>query len=402
MTDGLFEYERNPRTVEREVVPRDAGIDAEGAWALLDDTILYPGGGGQPPDRGWLGEVEVTAVERRPEGLRHRLAAPLPSGIVRLRVDWSRRFDHMQQHTGQHLLTAIAADRFDWRTTSFHLGAAVCDIELAVPHLAPDELVRLEEAVAAEVRAARPVTARRVPLADLERLGARSRGLPEGFSGDARLVEIEGIDLAACGGTHLASTAEIESLALLGTEPMRGGTRLFWVAGGRVRRRLAEHERRAADLRRLLGAPEDGLVAAAAEKAAALEALGRELRSVEERLETQLAEALALRPGVLIDEAVVAPLAGGAARLAQRVASRRPEALVFVTAPLGAGFAFALVAGERCDLPLAELGRGVAALLGGRGGGSGRSFQGKASTLAGREQVVSTLRAALDAPDGPL
>lgn len=402
MTDGLFEYERNPRAVEREVVPRDAGIDAEGAWALLDDTILYPGGGGQPPDRGWLGEVEVTAVERRPEGLRHRLAAPLPSGIVRLRVDWSRRFDHMQQHTGQHLLTAIAADRFDWRTTSFHLGAAVCDIELAVPQLAPDELVRLEEAVAAEVRAARPVTARRVPLADLERLGARSRGLPEGFSGDARLVEIEGIDLAACGGTHLASTAEIESLALLGTEPMRGGTRLFWVAGGRVRRRLAEHERRAADLRRLLGAPEDGLVAAAAEKAAALEALGRELRSVEERLETQLAEALALRPGVLIDEAVVAPLAGGAARLAQRVASRRPEALVFVTAPLGAGFAFALVAGERCDLPLAELGRGVAAVLGGRGGGSGRSFQGKASTLAGREQVVSTLRAALDALDGPL
>ncbi|QQR72905.1 MAG: alanyl-tRNA editing protein [Holophagales bacterium] len=402
MTDELLGYERDPRAVEREVVPRDAGIDAEGAWALLDDTILYPGGGGQPPDRGWLGEVEVTAVERRQEGLRHRLAAPLPSGIVRLRVDWSRRFDHMQQHTGQHLLTAIAADRFGWRTTSFHLGAAVCDIELAVPQLAPEELVRLEEAVAAEVRAARRVTARRVPLADLERLGARSRGLPEGFSGDARLVEIEGIDLAACGGTHLASTAEIESLALLGTEPMRGGTRLFWVAGGRVRRRLAEHERRAADLRRLLGAPEEGLVAAAAEKAAALEALGRELRSVEERFETQLAEALALRPGVLIDEAVVAPLAGGAARLAQRVASRRPEALVFVTAPLGAGFAFALVAGERCDLPLAELGRGVAAVLGGRGGGSGRSFQGKVSTLAGREQVVSTLRAALDAPGGPL
>lgn len=394
MVDEILEFERDPRAKELEVTPLAVGADAGGPWALLADTILFPGGGGQPPDRGWLAEIEVTAVERRAEGVLHRLAASPGGGSLRLRLDWERRFDLMQQHTGQHLLTAVAADRFGWRTTSFHLGPEVSDIELAVPALAGSELTALEESVAAEIRAAREVRTRRVPLAELERLGARSRGLPEGFSGDARLVEIAGVDLAACGGTHLASTAEIESLALVGTEPMRGGTRLFWLAGGRVRRRLGEHERRAAELRRALGAPDAELVAAAEAKASLLEARTREVRRSEERVEALLADLLAGRPGVLLEEGLAEPLAGGPARLAQRVAALRPETLVFITAPLGEGIAFALAAGERCGLAVADLGRGVAAALGARGGGSGRVFQGKAPSSAARGEAVAMLRAA--------
>lgn len=394
MVHEILGFEGDPRATELEVAPLAVGADAAGPWALLADTILFPGGGGQPPDRGWLSGIEVTAVERRADGVLHRLAAAPGGGTLRLQLDWERRFDLMQQHTGQHLLTAIAADRFGWRTTSFHLGPDLSDIELAVPGLAGPDLVALEAAVAAEVRAARAVRARRVPLAEMERLGARSRGLPEGFAGDARLVEIVGVDLAACGGTHLASTAEIEALALVGTEPMRGGTRLFWVAGGRVRRRLAEHERRTAELRRALGAPDAELVAAAEARTAALEARARELRRSEERVESLLGEVLAGRPGTLLEEALADLLPGGPARLAQRVAALRPEALVFVTAPLGEGVAFALAAGEHSGLAVADLGRGVAAALGARGGGSGRLFQGKAPSMGARDEAVDLLRAA--------
>ncbi len=249
-------YERDPRRTELLTEVVATGTDEGRPFALLADTILYPEGGGQPSDRGVLGETPVLDVRSGPDGIRHYLAAPVAEGPVRLRLDWDRRFDHMQQHTAQHLLTAVAQDRFRWETTAFHLGERVSDIELKAPKLPPEGLRALEDAVAAEIRAARPVTARRVPPEEVARLPVRTRGLPEGHVGDVRLVEIEGLDLNTCGGTHLASTAEIELVALVSTEAIRGGTRLFFAAGGRARRRLAAHEERNAALRKLLGAPD--------------------------------------------------------------------------------------------------------------------------------------------------
>ena len=93
--------------------------------------------------------------------IEHVVAGPIDSDEVTVELDWVRRFDHMQQHTAQHLLTAIAADRFGWQTTAFHLGERLSDIELDAAELTPDDVGRLEEAVAEEIRAARPVTARR-------------------------------------------------------------------------------------------------------------------------------------------------------------------------------------------------------------------------------------------------
>ena len=120
-----------------------------------------------------------------------RLTSPI---TVTVELDWARRFDHMQQHTAQHLLTAVAADRFGWPTTAFHLGEHVSDVELDVAAIDEEQLRSLENAVAAEVRAARPVTARRVSRDEYERTDVRSRGLPAGHAGDVRLVEIDGVD----------------------------------------------------------------------------------------------------------------------------------------------------------------------------------------------------------------
>ncbi|HKJ02531.1 MAG TPA: alanyl-tRNA editing protein, partial [Longimicrobiales bacterium] len=224
-----FEREPRLRRLDTEVV--SAGEDRGRPFVILADTILYPEGGGQPADGGTVGGVPVVDVRKTAGAIRHVLASPAPSGPVTVELDWTRRFDHMQQHTAQHLLTAVADQRFGWPTTAFHLGAHVSDIELGTPGIDAAELAELEEAVAAEIRAARPVTARRVSPEAYAALPVRSRGLPEGHTGDVRLVEIEGIDLNTCGGTHCASTAELEALKLLGTEPVRGGTRLFYAAG---------------------------------------------------------------------------------------------------------------------------------------------------------------------------
>ena len=387
-------YERDPRLTRLETEVLEAG-DAQGRpFVVLADTVLYPEGGGQPPDHGTVGGVTVVDVQKAEGGIRHFLAGPPPSGRVTVELDWARRFDHMQQHTAQHLLTAEAERLFGWHTTAFHLGERLSDIELDTPGVGAAQLMELEDAVASEIRAARPVTARRVTREEYAGMAVRSRGLPEGHTGDVRLVEIQGIDLNTCGGTHCSSTAELETLKLLGTESMRGGTRLFYAAGVRLRRIFAAHHERSAELRALLGTSDDELVARVGAKLEQLKDAERSVRDLEEELAGVTAEALAARPGAVL----VAHWPQRGLPFLQRVARETgrlaPERAVFLTSGEGEEGAFLLAAGDQATLDVPTVGRQVAGLLGGRGGGSGRIFQGKASRLSRRKEAVRLLEGA--------
>jgi len=391
--DDIASYLRDPYLTGLDTTIDAAGHDGDRFWVQLADTVLYPEGGGQPSDRGTINGVAVVDVLKHDGRVRHFLAAPLEGGAAHVALDWARRFDHMQQHTGQHLLTAIAVDRFGWPTTAFHLGPEVSDIELATPAMVPARLAELEDAVAAEIRAARAVTTRWVAPGELEALGVRSRGLPDGHVGDVRLVGIEGIDLNTCGGTHLRSTAELELVKLLATEPMRGGTRLQFVAGGRARRRFTTQEGRLASLRRLLDAGDADLVATAELKLDQLRIAQRQVRVIESELAEALAASLATR-----DEAVVeAHFAGHDATFLQAIGRafqpRAGHRLGFFTAARDGAAFFLLVAGEGCDTDVAALGRRIAEALGGKGGGAGRTFQGKAAALDARAEAVAIARA---------
>ncbi len=384
-------YERDPRRRRLDTEVLSTGEEQGRAFVVLADTILYPEGGGQPADHGTVAGVEVVDVQKTDDAVHHLLAGPPPSGRVAVELDWVRRFDHMQQHTAQHLLTAVAERLFGWPTTAFHLGERVSDIELDTPAIDEVRIAELEEGVAAEIRAARPVTIRRVSREAYAAMSVRSRGLPEGHTGEVRLVEIEGIDVSTCGGTHLSSTAEIESLALLGTESMRGGTRLTWVAGGRLRRLLGEHHRRNAELRELLGVSDDELAARLTARLEQLRDGERSLRALEEELADAVAAALAAGPeSVLVGHwpARGLPFLQRVAREATRLA---PDRVVFLTAGEGEEGSFLLAAGEAAALDVAAAGRKAAETLEGRGGGSGRIFQGKASRLSRRGEVAALL-----------
>ncbi len=393
-------YERDPCLTLLDTVIVGTGIEDGRPWAALADTVLYPEGGGQPSDRGWIGEVAVVEVRRAGGVLRHYLETAVTAGPVRVTLDWERRFDHMQQHTAQHLLTAVAADRFGWSTTAFHLGAGVSDVELDAPAIPAGHRRELEEAVAAEVRAAHPVTAVRVTPEALAELGVRSRGLPADHEGDVRLVRIEGVDLNTCGGTHVRSTAELEAVALLATEPMRGGTRLTFVAGRRLRARLARHEDRNAELRTLLGAPDDELAAVTALRAEQLRAADRGMRALEDDLVQALVEDIARRPGPVVGTHFADRDMGFLTRLARLATGAAPDKVVLLTSgPKRAGI-FALAFGDGLGVDPRETGARVAALLSGRGGGSGRVFQGKAGDLGRRDEALAALREALAGPAG--
>jgi alanyl-tRNA synthetase len=383
-------YEREPYRTALDAAVLASGDDAGRPFVVLDDTILFPEGGGQPPDHGFLDEVQVFDVQKKDGEIRHYVVAPVAAGPVRVRLDWDRRFDHMQQHTGQHLLSAVTQDRFGWQTTAFHLGPEMCDVELDVRALSPADLESLEEAVAAEIRAAHAVLPRRVTFDEYRALPVRTRGLPEGHAGDVRLVEIEGVDLNTCGGTHLKNTAEIEVVALLSVEPLRGGSRLFFVAGRRARRRLARHEERNAALRKSLGAPDAGLLDVANAKLDQLSETQRALRRTEEELTVAAAgAALAAKERV-----VHAHFEGRDMAFVQTVARQFAEkagarAALF-TATRDGQHVFALGAGEGFGDAQA-LGREVAALFEGKGGGSGRVFQGKAPGLSRVDRALKLL-----------
>jgi len=384
-------FERDPRLTRLDTSVVTSGDDDGRPYVVLADTILYPEGGGQPADHGTIDGVAVVDVRRMDGEVRHFLSGPVTSEHVTVELDWTRRFDHMQQHTGQHLLTAIAEARFGWGTTAFHLGDKISDIELDTPGIGAEQILGLEDAVAAEIRACRPIATRRVSPKEYTDAPVRSRGLPAGHTGSVRLVEIEGIDLNTCGGTHCASTGELEAIKLLGTEPVRGGTRLFYVAGGRLRRLLGAHHERNAELRALLGASDDEIVAGVGARLQQLKEAQRAHRDVEEDLAVASAEALAART----DPVIVAHWSGRGLPFLQRVARELdrlvPDRLVFLTGGEADEGAFLIGVGEAASLDVSTIGGRVAEILGGRGGGAGRVFQGRATALSRRDEAAALL-----------
>ena len=388
-------FERYPyqRELDTEIV--ETGQDGERPFAVLEDTVCYPEGGGQPGDRGLLQDVQVEDTQKRDGRILHYLSGPVVAGPAHLRLDWARRFDHMQQHSAQHLLTALAADRCGWQTGAFHLGKHRCDIDLDCPDPASDQLVELEDQAAAEIRAARPIRARRVTLAEYEGLDVRSRGLPADHEGSVRLVEIEGVDLNTCGGTHLSSTSEVEVISLLGWETVGSGIRLFFVAGGRARRRLAEHETRNRKLRSLLGTSDRQLGSALEQKLEQYRQLGRQVRGLEQELAAGVAERLLEGAEKLIEHHWEGQSVAFLQLVGRRLSRRAGSRLAFLTSNATPGSPegfFLLAAGADFAGNLPELGRIAGETLQGRGGGSGSLFQGKARKVDLHGRAAQALR----------
>jgi len=372
--------------------------------AVLSDTVLFPEGGGQPSDSGKIGRANVTEVIHQDGEIVHILDKPVEVGPTEIELDWFRRFDHMQQHTGQHLLTAIAHDCFGWATTAFHLGPSVCDIELSAPKISTLQRYELEEKVIEEISAARPIRVSWATQEEYASMNVRSRGLPDGHRGDVRLVEIVGLDVNTCGGTHLASTLELECVKLLSSEPIRGGTRLHFIFGRRVRERLEAHEQRNHELRILLGRPDEGLAESVELHLESEKEMERQLRHAGEELASLYAKLLAAQGGRGQGGLVCHHFENKDAAFLQKVARNLLEAdsgaLAFLTAEKnGSGF-FSLAAGSNCRADVPSLGREIASILGGKGGGSGsgKQFQGKFSSLGNLGEAVERLAASFPKP----
>ena len=199
---------------------------------FLDQTAFYPDSGGQPCDTGMLDGARVVAVEEDAEGrILHVLESATASRAVCGRIDWARRFDHMQQHTGQHILSQAFLRIAGGNTLSFHLGQQSATIDLDLPQPDPAILQEAEELASRIVFEDRAVHVLNVRRDELGALGVRKETQRDG---DVRVIDIEGFDRSPCGGTHVRRTGEIGLIFILGSERYKGGVRVEFVCGGRV------------------------------------------------------------------------------------------------------------------------------------------------------------------------
>ena len=375
MTERL--YYTDAFTTAFDATVTSAGDENGRPWVTLDRTAFYPTSGGQPFDTGRLGDAAVLEVIDREDGqVAHVLDRPLAAGAaVHGEIDWARRFDHMQQHTGQHVLSAAFDRRFQARTVSFHLGADACTIDL-------DRVVAAEKVQGAEAEANRivwddrPVAVRFATAEDAARLPLRKEPQREGL---LRLVEIADVDLSACGGTHVARTGAVGIIAVSAWEKSRGGLRVEFLCGGRALARFrALRDAVAGSIRTLSVAPED-LPAAIARAQAENKDLRRALRGRTDELAVHEAARLvaAATPagGVrLVGEAFDGWDAAGLKALATAVAAHPGAVAVCLSAtpPLLA----AIACSADTSIDAASLLKDLIARFGGKGGGKAELAQG--------------------------
>jgi alanyl-tRNA synthetase len=200
---------------------------------LLDRTAFYPSSGGQPNDLGKLGDAQVLDVRDEGEDIAHIVDQELSGGPVDGCLEWGRRFDHMQQHTGQHLLSAMFHERFGLPTVSFHLGSELCTIDLHGPEPSPDVLQGVQRFANAVIFEDRPVNVRYGTADQLAQRGVRKEVEREGI---LRAIEIEAADLQPCGGTHVKSTGQIGMMLIRRCTKIRQDWRVEFACGARADR----------------------------------------------------------------------------------------------------------------------------------------------------------------------
>jgi alanyl-tRNA synthetase len=359
------------------------------ATVYLDRTAFYPSSGGQPFDLGSIAGIAVRDVVDEGDRIAHLLAAPLTAGVVECSIDWTRRFDHMQQHTGQHLLSAVFEDLFRLRTVSFHLGAESCTIDLE------GGAVDARQSAAVEIRANEIVEENR-PVSVAYEDAASAQGLRKASerSGVLRIVTIDGLDRSACGGTHVRSTGEIGTVLLRKLEKVRQAVRVEFLCGQRaVRRARADYEA-LSRVAQLFSASLDeapGMVAAQLETA-------RAAGKAHQKLQLDLA---ACQGRELYQNTT--PGADGLRRLVRRVTTGSLEELralahhftaqskaIFV-ATLSDPPSVLLAASADAGVDAGQSLKAALAASGGRGGGTARMAQGSVPQASLLEQVLEKL-----------
>lgn len=390
MTERLYFDDPYLQTFTARVVDR-ASIDGRAAVAL-HRSAFYPEGGGQPGDRGTLNGVAVLDTQADNDVVWHIVADRVLDDEVEGRIDWGRRFDFMQQHHGQHLLSAAAEDQFGARTVAVHLGEEICTVDLDHPGCSIEQLAELEDATNAMIWADAPILARFVTPEELQQLTLRKP--PQAYD-RIRIVSAGDFDHSPCGGTHPRRTGEVGSVLLRRSDRYKGGARIEFVCGGRAVREYRAKNRIVIGLSADLHVGYAELPGAIERLRTAEERSRKALERAQARLvEHEAVELIAHAERISDTPVVVAAFddrtLDNLRLLARAIAERGGVALLGLRAEK-AQLVFNRAAGSAWDM--GALLRVAAPSVGGRGGGNADAAQGGGPDAA---RLNEALAAALD------
>ncbi|WP_047152775.1 serine-tRNA(Ala) deacylase AlaX [Aneurinibacillus tyrosinisolvens] len=369
------------------------GTERDGTpFVVLTQTAFYPTGGGQPCDLGTLSGIDVIDVEEIEGEIRHRLRGALPEDKSEIagKIDWQRRFDHMQQHTGQHILSAAFEQLYDAATVGFHLGRETVTVDIALPELSREQAEAVEQLANSIVFENRDIIARFVEPQELAQLPLRK---PPSVSENVRIVMIADFDYSPCGGTHPSRTGEVGPIKILTWERYKNNNRIEFVCGARTIREMNKKQMILRDASRLLTSGEAELADNVTRLLTERKELERSLLEARGKLfeyeAGELVEAAPLNAGIhLVTKTFTDRTMQDLQKLANHVTSIKPNTVALFA---GYGDKTQLVFARGSAVPIAmnNLLKETLPLIDGKGGGNPNVAQGGGNMSVSAGDVVA-------------
>lgn len=397
MEQKLYYQDAYIKTFSAQIVKQEQ--EENGSWyVVLNRTAFYPTGGGQPYDTGRLAEQKVINVEEKEGEIRHYLEAPIQStdGEIEGIIDWRRRFDHMQQHCGQHILSAAFDQLFHYKTVGFHLGAEIVTIDLETEKLTEEEVREAEELSNRIINENRKITVKWVTEEELSQYALRKETK---VKEDIRLVIIPDYDYNGCGGTHPNTTGEVSSIKVLDWERQKKKVRLQFVCGTRVIRQLGNKQNVLLELTRLLNAPEKEMAAAVTRLIENGKALEKNLEQAKEQLLEYEAKDLlanhALGNGSIVSGVFQNRTIQELQKLARLVTSENEQALAVFISSNDSRIQLVCARGRVREENMKALMGEILLKINGKGGGNESFAQGGGDTDIPAEELLNLILASL-------
>ncbi|MFJ7733318.1 DHHA1 domain-containing protein [Lysinibacillus sp. NPDC097231] len=368
------------------------GTDENGRnYVVLSNTAFYPTGGGQPHDTGTLNDIEVIDVEKINDEIRHYIQGDSLTlvGEVHGQLNWQRRFDHMQQHAGQHILTATFVELFDAQIVSFHLGSEQVTIDIAVNALTEEQLVAAEARANEIILENRPIETKWITEKELENYRLRK---DVAVTGDIRLVIIPDFDYNGCGGTHPTSTGQVSAIKILGMEKMKGNIRVSFVCGQRVLAELAMRKKVLADVAKQLSVPEAEAATALAKILTTQRNTEKALAAAKEELLQFEAKALISSNERIISAAFLHRTMQELQKLARIIVAEQTDTIVLLVSETEDKLQFVAARGAKVERSMKDITAKTLPLINGKGGGNDQMVQGGGECIISKEQLLEAVQ----------
>jgi alanyl-tRNA synthetase len=399
MTTKLYYEDAYIKTFETKI--REQRQDNDGRWfVLLEQSAFYPTGGGQPFDEGSLNGIQVTNVEEVNGEVRHYIERPVANTAVSIQgeICWNRRFDHMQQHAGQHILSAAFAEVCGYETISFHLGKEILTIDLSVERLTEEEASKAETLANKIIGEARPIQTRWMTAEEAADYPLRKQ---PSVSEDIRLVIIPDFDYNGCGGTHPRSTSEVGAIKILDWEKHKNHIRLQFVCGSRVLEQLHGKHKVIKELTAILQAPQDKMAEAAQQLIERMQSQDKQLEETNQQLLEYEADALikeaipAGEDSTFISYAYQNRPIKELQTLARLIVIEKEDAVVFFVVQNETKLQLVGAKGKKVKLNLKEVAPEIFSKINGKGGGKEDFIQGGGEAVLSPEQLIGHIESSI-------